>query len=261
MAKKSFDDKWAVSTGDNAVATTHFNLPGAGIQAEFEERMLAPVTWPGVISGLAPSISTTNIAIASGDGYASGIRYAGGETIAFSGSDASGTYYVYFDASAEALAKSTSAPDRTVDLEFCTVAWNGSTTLSSLTDLRPYGVNPKLLAVWFGPTTTTTGIKWMAPVPWDAWIDFVQIAQVYNGLLSSVIVDVHAGAGGSAPTTIFTTTANRPSVAGTTAAYTVVTSGVPNTRTLSVGDVLTIEVDQAGGDATGLGVTIYGRLR
>lgn len=261
MLKDNFDDKYSIAS-DDSVVPSYFNNAGDGIQLEFEER-LDEWAQAGIISGLAASIDSADIDIASGRGYASGRRYLGGQSITFSGSDAADDYYVYWDASAEALAKSTSAPTTTTagDLVFCLVTWDGSATLSALVDLRQYGIERVLISSWFTGGTVTTGIKQVIPIPYDCWINLVKIVMSDNGSASSTIVDVHAGSSGSTPTTIFTTTTLRPSVGSTTANYTVEASGVPDgTRRLNAGEVLTIEVDQVGTGSQNLGVIVYGTL-
>ena len=261
MAKDNFDDKWALSSTD-AVTPTEHNNAGDGIQLEHEER-LDEWAQAGIISGLAASIDGADIDIASGRGYASGRRYLGGQSLTFSGADGADDYYVYWDASGEALAKSASAPSTGTagDLVFCLVTWDGATTLSALTDLRQYGIERVLVSSWFCTGTVTTGTKMVVPVPYDCWINLVKIVMSDNGSASSTIVDVHAGSSGSTPTTIFTTTTLRPSVGSTTANYTVEASGVPDgTRKLNAGEVLRIDVDQAGTGAQDIGVIIYGTL-
>ena len=260
MAKTSFDDLYtAVAT--TAASASSFNSMQLGIQQEFEDRF-GDALFAGVVSGLEPTVSTTSIAVAAGRGYGLGKRYEGGDSITFVAAGA-GTYYVYWDASAEALAKGLTAPDHDDDIGLCMVTWNGTTTLSALVDLRVWGCVP--LQLWAvtanGGATVTTGRKFTIPVLVDCWIDFVQVVQSDNGSGSSTIVDVHVGNSGSAPTTIFTTTANRPSVGNAVADWTVTTSGVPDgTRKLTAGQVLTIEVDQVATNAQDLGVAVYGRL-
>lgn len=261
MAKDNYDDKYSIASTDTVVPSI-FNNAGDGLQLEFEER-LDEWAQAGIISGLAASIDSADIDIASGRGYASGRRYLGAESITFSGSDAADDYYVYWDASVPALAKSTSAPTTGTagDLIFCLVTWDGATTLSALTDLRQYGIERVLVSSWFCTDTVTTGIKMAVPIPYDCWINLVKIVMSDNGSASTTIVDVHAGSSGSTPTTIFTTTNLRPSVGSTTANYTVESSGVPDgTRRLNAGEVLRIDVDQVGTGAQNLGVIVYGTL-
>lgn len=260
MAKTNFDSKWAKSAGETITAAGWFNDPGEGIQDEFEERGAA-IQVAGVVSGLAASIDGADIDIAAGDGYGAGKRYKGGESITFSASDTAATYYVYWDSSAEALAKSTTAPDTAQDILFCSAAWNGTDTLSSLVDLRPWGLLAlPLIDGVCSLTTVTTGLKYIAPVPVDCWIDAVQIVQSSNGSSGSTIVDVLVGDSGSSPTTCFADTSRRPTLTASDAAYTVATSGVPDThRKVTAGQVLTVTVSTVSTDSQDLGVTIYGR--
>lgn len=68
---------------------------------------------------------------------------------------------------------------------------------------------------------------------------------------TSVIIDVNVGRSQAAtpptPTTIFTTQANRPTI---TVGKQFSTLAVPNRRTLILGDMLSVDIDQAGGGAT-----------
>lgn len=264
MAKTDFADKWAASSQDTLVADRHLNDPGDGIQAEFEERLNQHVL-AGVMSGLTPSIATTSIAVATGVGYGLGKKYAGGDSITFVGASA-GTYYVYWDASAEVLAKaltSAGAIDTDDDILLAQVVWDGATTLSALVSLIVWGIAPMRILDWCcGASTIPTGVSICVPVAFPCFIDYVSMVQVNNGSASGSIVDVHVGPSGGAPTTIFTTQGRRPSCSNSVTDYTVTVSGVPDgDRTLDAGDIITIEVDQVGVAAQGLGVTIWGRLR
>ena len=263
MAKTDFTAKWAVSTGDNADADTVFNDVGDGLQSEFENRTTLG-TVAGVISGLACTISTTSIAVAAGEGYGDGMKYAGGESLTFSGSDAAGTYYVYWDSSGETLAKSLTVPDTSVDILLCRTTWDGATTheAAALVDLRAWGILPlPLLDCTWQIGTVSVGKKAQFTCPPDTslWIDGIAIAQADNGSADSTIVDVHVGASGSAPITIFTTQAHRASVGNAATNWTVTYSGIPDTRLVTAGQNVYVEVDQVGDSAQDLSVTIYGR--
>lgn len=101
---------------------------------------------PNYLNGLAPSISGTTISVATGacllDGHVHRVLSTP-ETISFSGA-ASGTYHVYLDhAATDGIYSATlrklidaSWPATAPYVRLCTVAWNGSTTLSSLVDTR-----------------------------------------------------------------------------------------------------------------------------
>jgi hypothetical protein len=258
MAKQTFAGYWSAAH-DDIIEDTTFVAMEAGLQAEYEERFYAG-TPAGVITGLAGSISTTSIAVASGGGYAGGKRYEGGESISFVGA-AAGTYFVYWDQSAEAIAKALTEPDTEEDLLICSVAWNGTTTLSALQDLRPWGVIRLLFAPYFSVTTATAGTAlWACIAPWDCWIDYVKIALKATGSVGGTVVDVNVGNSGAAQASIFGTQANRASCTQGTTAWTVLTCGVPTTRLVTAGQVLTIDVDQVATGAVGLLVQVYGRI-
>lgn len=64
----------------------------------------------------------------------------------------------------------------------------------------------------------------------------------------SIIVDVHKNG-----TTIFTTQANRPTIAaGATASG----AATPNVTSLAAGDVLTVDIDQVGSGTTGANLSV-----
>lgn len=259
MAKVVFNNYWSSADGEKIYATNFQNME-AGIQADLEERLYAG-TPAGVKTGLAGSIVSTSIAIDTGGGYAGGKRYEGGESISFVGASA-GTYFIYWDQSAEALTKNTTAPDTEEDLLFCSVAWNGTTTLSGLVDLRPWGITRLLFAPYFGSGTVTAGtIKWAGLVPWAAWVDYVKITLGTTGTAGPTVIDINKGASGAAQVSIFTTTAARPSCTSGVTAWTVCASGMPDVRDLAAGDILTMDIDSAGTGAQNILVQVYGRLK
>jgi hypothetical protein len=260
MAVKSEFDGMTTFASTSKLAAATLNAIETGIQEELEERLYAH-TPAGVVSGLEGSISSTSIAVAAGDGYAGGKRYKGAGSIAFAGADA-GTYYVYYDQSADALAKNTAAPDTEEDLLICQVVWSGA-ALSDLVDLRSWGVERLLFAPHFASGTVAAGTtQWACIVPWDAWIQYVQVALRDTGTGGAgTIVDVNVGNSGGAQTTIFTTQTCRPSCTSGVTGWTVQTSGVPDTRLVAAGQVVTIDIDSAATGAQDIVVQIYGRLR
>jgi len=261
MAATGFTQYSAVTNTD--ASPTSFNNMQDAIQAEFVARTTIG-TVAGVISGLLCTISTTAIAVAAGEGYGDGLKYAGGESLTFSGSDAAATYYVYWDSSEEALAKSTTVPDTSLDILLCKTTWDGATTheAAALVDLRAWGIVPlPLLSCSWQIGTVSVGKKaqFVCPPDTSLWIDGVAIVQADNGSANSTVVDVHVGASASAPITIFTTQANRPSVGNAITNWTITYSGIPDTRLVEAGDVVYVEVDAVGDSAQDLAVTIYGR--
>jgi hypothetical protein len=92
----------------------------------------------------------------------------------------------------------------------------------------------------------------------------VQIAMSDTGDTSgATTVDVHLGADGSKGDSVFTTQANRPSLAYDDADYTLAVSGAPDgDRKPDAGEHLVIEVDEvAGTPGADLTVTVKARLR
>ena len=262
MAKTMFSG-YFIATQDGLIDPNQIVAMQDGLQADLENRVLM-LSHAGVYSGLEGSISTTSIAVAAGEGYGDGKRYLGGESITFVGA-ASGTYYVYFDSSAEALAKSLTAPDTTHDILICSVVWNGTDTLSGLVDLRPWGLEPlKIVQAVWQLGTPTAGIIGGFTVPLTSaglWLDGVAMFLSDNGSAGATIVDVNVANSGSTPATIWAATNRRPSVDNAVANFTVKYSGIPDTsRKVAAGQNITIEVDSVATGAQTLCVTIYGRM-
>ena len=263
MSYEEFANKPSVSSGDALDPTTQINNPGQGVQDELELRD-GDVLLDGVVSGMACSIDSTEIDVAAGRAYVGGKRYSGSASVDFTG-ESSDTYYVYIDSADDTTPykAKTSAPT-SGEITLCTVDWNGSDTLSNLDDdVKVLGVLPCDIVVSI-PGTVSTGVKAALPVTRDMWIESVQVCLVDTGGTSgATTVDVHLGASGSVGTTVFTTQANRPSLAYDDADYTVAAGGTPDgDRKPDAGEHLDIEVDAVAGTAgSGLTVIIKGRLR
>lgn len=232
-----------------------------GIQAEFEDRMEACLL-NGVISGMACSISSTNILIATGEAYVEGKRYSGVGTVAFAALG-NNTYYVYVDPTDNVTPykAKTSAPT-SGELSLCIVTW-ATPTLSALVDLRQWGIVPAQFECQIVGAVTADQIGFFS-VPLDKgfWIDGVCAWATDNGTAAGpTLIDVHAGASGSAPATIFTTQANRISIAWNAADATIYySSGYPEAnRKLAAGSLIVVEVDAAATTLTDLSVCVFGR--
>lgn len=263
MSYEEFANKPNVSNGDALNPTTQINNPAQGVQDEFELRT-GDALLDGVVSGMACSISGTKVSIASGRAYVGGKRYSGSAFVEFAGK-AAGDYYVYLDgADDDAPYKAKTTPPTSGELTLCTVTWNGSDALSNLDDnAKVLGVQPYDLVVAL-PGTTATGVHAVVPVMRDLWIESVYICQSDNGATSgSTVVDVHLGANGSKGDSIFSTQANRPTLAHNDPDYTVAISGTPDgDRKPDAGEHLVIEVDEVPGTpGADLTVTIKARLR
>jgi hypothetical protein len=263
MSYEEFAYKPNVSNGDALDPAAQINNPAQGVQDEFELRS-GDGLLDGVASGLTCTIDEDEIAIASGRAYVGGKRYSGAASVSFAGA-AAGTYHVYIDsADDEEPYKRKTATPTTGELTLCKVAWDGTDTLSDLDDAaKVRGVQPADLVVAI-PGTVATGVQAVLPVTRDLWIDSVQIALSDNGSGSgSTTVDVHLGADGVKGDSIFTSQANRPSLAHDDADYSVAVSGVPDgDRQPDAGEHLVVEVDAVAGTAgADLTVVIKARLR
>ena len=97
--------------------------------------------------------------------------------------------------------------------------------------------------------TLATGTKGRFIAPCDGKIVAVKACVLTAPVGASVILDVNKGG-----TTIFTTQANRPTVAA--AATTATLAGAPDVVEFSAGDVITVDVDQVGSTTAGTGFTV-----
>jgi len=264
MSYEEFANKPSGTASTAVNATTQIDDPAQGVQDEFELRG-GDGFLDGVVSGMACTISTTNIAVAAGRAYVGGKRYSGGTNVSFVGKSAD-DYYVYIDsADDDTPYKAKTTAPTSGELLLCTVTWNGTDTLSALNDnVKVLGIVDASIYVDV-PGTLTTGVKAVRPVPRDLWIEGVEIICVANGTTSgAVTVDVHLGADGAKGDSIFTTQGNRPTVAHDTADYTIGVSGEPDgDRKPDAGEHLVVEIDAVDGGAVAdtLGVLIKARLR
>lgn len=165
-------DDFGIDTVTTETATSSWaNTLQTNLQDEFERRWSEHEAESYVISGLTPTIDSGNdeIDVAAGIGYASGKRWLGDESLAFT-TEATDTYYIYWDPSDETLKKvidGTGWP-ATAHIRVCEVLWTlGTTTLSALVDtslsyrrkglfvpvdvMTPDGTNPPV-----GPSTGGT---------------------------------------------------------------------------------------------------------
>jgi len=264
VALAEFGDLTAFSAG--AVLTAaQLNSVEAGIQAEFEERMDAWAV-PGVVSGGACSIDSADIDVATIDAYASTgaklKRYDGAGSVTFTSSDASGTYYIYLDPDDDdtPLSTATSAP---TDGEciLCSVAWNGTDTLSSLVDLRKWGIvhaEFDCFGVTGAVSADETGHKTLTR---DFWVEGMKASlETCGSAAGPTLIDLHGGTAGS-EVRILSADGDRVSIAHDATDGAVANAGDfdATKRKLSNGNKLIVEVDAASTDAADLAVTVYGR--
>lgn len=94
---------------------------------------------------------------------------------------------------------------------------------------------------------TGTKGRWIAPM--DGKIVTVKAGSISAPTGSSIILDINKNG-----TTIFTTQANRPTIAA--AATTATLAGAPEVLTFVAGDVFTVDVDQIGSGTAGTGFTV-----
>ncbi len=90
-------------------------------------------------SAWTPSINGSQIEFAAGSLYFRGKRFEGDTLYLFTAAKTAGTYYVYISNATNGLDASTSRPSAANGYCICSVAWDGVSALSSLTDLRKIG--------------------------------------------------------------------------------------------------------------------------
>jgi len=266
MAKDSFEHKWAIQSSDPVTPTEH-NNGGDGVQRDFELRMIAEGMVAGFeYGGSAPTLSgTTALSLPAQTAYASGKRFTAAAVHTFA-AEANGTYNVYLDASAEALAVTTGAVNCTSYLLVAQVTW-ASPTLSGVVDKRLFGLMPELMMGFVSGTlaanTTSAVNRILVPEGYRFQFDETPLSGIVAtpGSANTTFVDIHAGATPTAPATIFTTQSARLTIPYTTATYAAVTSGAPLANRLLTGPaIIEVYVDSVATGATDLSYTIRGRL-
>lgn len=231
-----------------------------GVQAEVEER-LEIASLNGIEQGCEPTISSTNISIATGVMWVEGRRFEPApSTVPFTAGDAADTYWVYGDPTdtVSPYKKATSDPGAGY-LVLCTVDWNGADTLTNLVDLRPWGIEAWEYHVNVVGAVSADTIAFL-PLPYNVWIDSLSASLENCGTADGpTYIDLHGGNGGS-EATIFTTQARRVTIAHDDTDGAIAISGVPDgTRKFTAGQKLLVIVGAASTGAEDLGVTIKGR--
>ncbi len=257
MSYKTWANQYLGSAGVIA-SSSDFNASMDGLEDRLEDQVEVGHA-NGVESGFACSISTTNIAIASGVAWVEGKQFTGSDTVAFSGAGAD-TYYVYIDPTDESSPyKKTTSAVTAAQLELCKVVWDGS-ALSSLEDTRIWGITPWTISAG-NAQTVTTGIKALVVVPHDFYVLDVIVSIGDTGDSGSTSFDVHGAASGSTPVTIFDATWTAPTIPSTHSDYTQYSfSPAPSLRKLAKGSMLWIEVDTAATTAMNAAITVRGRF-
>lgn len=102
-----------------------------------------------------------------------------------------------------------------------------------------------------GTLTTQTGVA-QIPIPASATIGDVTIRAATAPTGASIKVDVNKNG-----TTVFTTQANRPTIAVSTNAS---SAAVPDVAALAAGDYLTVDIDQVGSTIAGADLVVVLRF-
>ena len=260
MSYKEFADR--LDAQDRAwIKPSEHNDEVGGIQSEFEERMESHLA-NGVIEGMLCAVNDPNIDIAAGDAYCEGKRYDGGVSIDFTGL-ANNTYYIFIDPTDDTDPyKAQLAAPAATELTLGVVDW-ATPNLTNLVDLREWGIIPKQFECDVVGAVAVDQIGFFTvPRGVSFWIDGVSIWAVNNGTgAGPTLVDVHAGASGGVPATIFTTQGYRPSMAHDAVDCTLVyNTGYPEAnRLLAAGSIIIVEVDAAATALADLSVCVFGR--
>jgi len=266
MGKDNYEHKQAIQSSDPVTPTEHNNA-GDGVQRDFELRMVAEGMVAGFEpGGAAPTLSgTTALSLAAQTAHASGRRFTAAAVHTFAAED-NGTYLVYLDASAEALAVTTGTVNCSIDLLVAEVTW-ADPTLSAVVDKRLYGIMPEVLTGYvagaLAASTAAAVDRRLVPEGYkfqfdeDCLAGFVAV----QGSANTTYVDIHAGAAGAAPATIFTTQDNRLTIPYTVTAYAAVTAAAPEANRLLTGPaIIEVYVDDVATDVEELSWSIKGRL-
>ncbi len=108
---------------------------------------------------------------------------------------------------------------------------------------------PSVFTMMTDETLSAATAKARFIAPCDGKIVGIKACSLTAPAGSSIILDVNKGG-----TTIFTTQANRPTVAAS--ATTATLAGDPEVVEFSAGDVFTVDVDQVGSGTAGTGFTV-----
>jgi len=263
VALQEFDGK-TTFVYQEVPTSAGFNAMQTGIQKEMEVRADIECV-PGVLSGGACSINSTAIDVATITCYASTgtqlLRFYGSGSVNFDSGDAADTYYIYVDASAPTapLVASSVAPTGG-ECILCSVAWNGTDTLSALADLREWGIIP--VSYQFSVVgAVSADVVGLLILPDNFWVDGASASlETCGSAAGPTLIDIHGGTGGS-EARILAADGDRASIAHDATDGAVVAFGSFDAtgRKLTAGQKLLIEVDAAATDAADLAVTIYGR--
>lgn len=276
------DPDYKSTFADQVLTAAHLNNIQNGLRDEVNELRAAVMPIPGVISGLAGTIDGTSVDFGAGVAYAGGYKTLGTNataptspatapavvdlTIAFSVSDGAATYYLYLDG-AETV--ETSAIKKTVTLNTAlgddclllySVAWDGSTTLSALTDLRAWGVVPGHFVVNVD-AALTTAVDIRIPVTQNICLRRPMcIVSTCGASGGPTYVDIQTGTAGSTAT-IWSSAASRLTIAHDATDGAVVLGGIPDQNykiaaTYAAPKAIDIDVDAIATGATGLHVVI-----
>jgi hypothetical protein len=268
MSFKEADGRktWAAK---EKITSAALNAWGDGDQTEMEERMEAH-TLNGVESGSALSISGTDIVIAAGVMWCEGKRYEpAASTIAFSGSDGSGTYYLYVDPSNDTTPYQKQVGDPGDGyLVLGTVVWNGADTLSALDDIKRTGIVYHEEPVHISGALSDGSVGHAVYAGADGrsfWVQGIKGMLGDNGSGNGpTYLSAYQGVGGS-EAALHTTGTRRLWFAHGDTDRLVKEGGEPEqNRTMAPGNVLRIRVDGMGAGigvgATDAWVCAYGRL-
>lgn len=255
-----------IKAAGDLVETTEHVENAEGVQTEFEERHAAAHPWySGAYSGMTPTEDDTNdnVDVAAGTAImSSGKRASGGVSISLVG-QSSGTLYAYIDASASSEATaylvSSSIPS-TDDLLLARMTWDGSSVISSFTNLLQWGTQADEFS--FSQATDATA----APASGKIIASFMACgnlcirrpyARLHTcGTAGTNYVDIHTGAAGSTAT-IWATASDRLTIANSATDGTYYAGGLPDQNYLvSAGQVVEVHMDTTATSAYGLDVMI-----
>ena len=249
------------------LTSSALNAIEQGVQDELEERQDA-LSLPGVVTGAALSISSTNILIAAGTIYVDGHRFTpAASAVAFSASNGAGTYYIYVDPSNHTTpyTKSTVSPGAGY-LLLGQVAWDGASVLSSLVDYRRMGLIYHEVQMHISGALSggedAMAIHGGGTDGRSFWVEGVKgLLEETGSAAGPTYLSAYAGAGGS-ETALWTTGSRRVIIQHADANRAVATSGEPqaSARTVAIGQVIRVRVDQAATGAQDAHVVVYGRL-
>lgn len=209
----------------------------------------------GIINGMSPSIPVyggLSIDVAAGImlvGFA--VPFSAGSVTIEASKDPG---YIFFKQDATWEVNDTGTPPTGIaSVLYATYTSDGYDSLTVTLDARGLHFVP-IRAGTAG--AVSAGVIRETVAERDLWIEKTLLVLADSGTYASTIVDISVGDAGSTPVTIYTTQANRPTIASGEADHSTDEGGTPDVQSVTEGQVIVFEVDAAATGAQTLGIVL-----